>query len=93
MRAIPQRNWRLRKQRSSALLIAIWIDPELVIPVCIAGTNALEVFRLKCKYERTKVAAATLMVEVCLSRHNVILHDVQQDKYGSRLVACIAYAF
>lgn len=69
--------------------VAIWIDQELVVSVRLAGVDAPELFRPKCKSEREKGKLAKQFVEEFLKDGDATLHDIGRDKYGGRVVARI----
>lgn len=69
--------------------IAIWLDQEIRVAVRLAEVNAPELFRPKCDAEEARGQSAKAFVEGFLQGREVMLHDIQRDKYAGRVAARI----
>lgn len=69
--------------------VAIWLDQEIRVAVRLADVDAPEVFRPQCAAEKTSGESAKAFVEGFLQGRDVMLHDIQRDKYGGRVAARI----
>lgn len=70
----------------------IWIDQQVAVSVRVRGVDAPELFRPRCETERTAAHAAKQFVEDFLAGEDVLLADIEHDKYGGRVVARVLAA-
>jgi len=72
-----------------AVAARIWLGQEVDIHVRLAGVDTPEP-RGKCAAEREAAAAARALVATLAGRGEVVLSDIQYDKYGGRVLARVA---
>lgn len=64
----------------------IWLNHLVETTIRVRGIDTPETRRAKCKSEKTKGTAAKKKLAALLAK-GVILHNVEYDKYGGRVVA------
>lgn len=72
--------------------VAIWLDQEVIVAVRVAGIDAPELFRPRCKAERELAKEAKAFAEDFLSEGEVALSEIERGKYAGRVVARIEAA-
>jgi micrococcal nuclease len=66
--------------------LMVWLDQEIITRVRIDGIDTPET-RGKCQREKDMAEQARLLTEQLLADSDVVLHDIQHDKYGGRVRA------
>lgn len=67
-------------------LAKIWVDQHVSVSVRLRGVDAPELFRPQCEAERALAHRAKSFVEEAIGA-GVTLREVDNDKYGGRVVA------
>ncbi len=65
----------------------IWLDQELEISVRVAGIDAPELYRPKCKTEKQLARDAKLFVQRFFKDNTAFLYNIENGKYAGRVVA------
>jgi endonuclease YncB( thermonuclease family) len=69
--------------------IRIWLDQDIVTTVRVRGIDAPEI-KGKCDWEKEHAQMAKARMEDLTKNNEIILTDIQRDKYGGRVIADVA---